>query len=295
VAIRPAPPVSIMLAFRRECETKYLFLAVALLCLALAGCDKGKSSSAEDEAIAQHYIKLLRQNNFGQIEKDLDPKIKSPDIREVLTKMANMIPATNATSVKIVGWNVLHLPDSRSADITFEYEFSRKWLLIYVANQKMNGVLSVTGFGVTPIKDSLKNINRFALTGKSPVHYTVLVLMVIIPIFMLLTLVQCIRTKPIKRKWLWIIFILLGVGKFSVNWTTGQYSIFFLTIQLLGAGYFSPGYGYAPWFLSVSLPLGAILFLIMRKKLRARELTNGCTGSEQNAAPPPMSLDVHSE
>ena len=253
-------------------------LTVALMWLALTGCDQAsmtkKITSPEDEGAAKHYIELLRQSNFDQIENDLDSSLRSPDIRETLTKMANLIPATNPESVKVVGSGVLSGPGLHSANITFEYQFPGKWLLINVASQKKNGVSTIIGFNVTHIPDSLEHINRFTLTGKGLIHYTVLTLIVFIPLFTLYAFALCIKTKPIKGKWLWIIFILLGIGKFAVNWTTGDYFIVPLTIQLLGVSAHASTYG--PWTLSVSLPLGAIVFLIARKRLqRTNELRSG--------------------
>ena len=239
----------------------------------------------EDKAIAKNYIELLRQGNFDQIEKDLDPSIKSSDIRETLTKMANLIPVINPESVKVVGTQIMNGPSWRTANITFEYQFSEKWLLINVATQKKNEVSTIVGFNVKPIPDSLERINRFTLKGKGITHYTTLSLIILIPLFTLFTLILCIRTKPIKRKWLWVTFILFGIGKFGMNWTSGQYFIAPVSIQFFSTSAFAPAYG--PWTFSVSLPLGAIVFLVVRKRLqKAKELTNGCTGPEQTAAPP---------
>ena len=68
-----------------------------------------------------------------------------------------------------------------------------------------------------------------------------------------------------RRKWIWILFILFGIGQFAINWTTGQWSVKLLQLQLFGAGTFAPLFG--PWTVFVSLPVGAIIFLLQRKKL----------------------------
>jgi hypothetical protein len=64
----------------------------------------------------------------------------------------------------------------------------------------------------------------------------------------------------LPRKWLWVLFILAGVGKFAVNWTSGEWGIAPLSLQLLSASAVASLYG--PWILSFSLPLGAIVFLV---------------------------------
>jgi hypothetical protein len=151
--------------------------------------------------------------------------------------------------------------------LSFEYQFPSKWLLINVATQKKGGVSTIIGFNVYPLSDSLENINRFTLTGKTPLQYATLAFAILIPLFILSVLVLCIRTKMTKRKWLWIIFILFGIGRLTVNWTTGQWQVAPLYFLLLGSGAFAPPYG--AWLISISLPLGAILFLFRRKKLVA--------------------------
>ena len=219
----------------------------------------------EDEAIATNYIALLRQNKFEPIEKDLDPSLRGALTQETLVKMAQAIPAQDPISVKVIGAQQVRNPSFYTINLSFEYQFRSKWLLINVATQKKDGVSTIIGFNVYPLSDSLENLNKFTLTGKNLLEYATLAFAILIPLFILHTLGLCIRTKMEKRKWLWIIFILIGLGKFTVNWTTGQWNFTPLSFQLLGAGVFAPPY--SAWLISFSLPLGAILFLIRRKKL----------------------------
>jgi hypothetical protein len=85
-----------------------------------------------------------------------------------------------------------------------------------------------------------------------------------VPVFIVVSTIVCIRTPIPRRKWLWIIFILVGFGQFELNWTTGDARLK-LGIQLLGAAatWLGP---YAPMILSVSLPVGAAVFWMRRKK-----------------------------
>jgi hypothetical protein len=92
-------------------------------------------------------------------------------------------------------------------------------------------------------------------------------------IFTLVVLVVCIRTKMKRRKWLWILFILFGFGKLSVNWATGQWGVMVLAAQLFSASGTAAYLG--PWIVSVSLPVGAVLFLIKRRRLEARPAADG--------------------
>jgi hypothetical protein len=245
----------------------YLFCVFALALL--SGCDQknlvAKFVSPEDEATATNYIALLRQRQFGPIERDADPSLKSAFTQSLLEKMADAIPPQDPVSVKVIGVNSSHYDGTYQVNLSYEYEFPTNWLLINIATQKKDGVLTIIGFRIRSLPDSLENLNKFTLAGKNFLQYITLAFAILIPLFSLSVLVLCIRTKVKKRKWLWIIFILIGIGKFTINWTTGQSGIQPLYFQLVGASAFAPPYG--AWLISISLPLGAILFLIRRKKL----------------------------
>jgi hypothetical protein len=257
---------------------RFFCLIYIVMIMLLAGCDQAdmlkNMTPPEAESAARGYIDLLKQNKFEEIEKDLDSSIKTADIRDSLVEMAQMIPAQKPESIKVVGAhvNVFHGPkdpETTTTDITLEYQFQSKWLLINVATQKKGGVSTVVGFNVNPIPDSLENLNKFKLGGKSPLQYSVLFLAILIPLFTLFALIQCFRTKIEKRKWLWLIFIMLGLARLSIDWTTGQWAINPVNVLFLGAGAFAPLYG--SWVISISLPLGAIIFMLKRKGLSKRQ------------------------
>ena len=251
---------------------RFIYSIGVLFLIILSGCGNPDSlikkfTPPEDETIATNYIALLRQNKFEPIEKDIDPSLKGVLTQDVLTKMTEAIPPQDPISVKVIGAQQVRNPDLYRINLSFEYQFPSKWVLINVATQKKDGVLTIIGFNIYPLQDSLENLNKFTLAGKNLLQYLTLALAVLIPLFTLFALVLCIRTKMEKRKWLWIIFILIGLGKFTVNWTTGQWNFAPFSFQLLGAASFAPPY--SAWLISISLPLGAIVFLIRRKKLVA--------------------------
>jgi hypothetical protein len=251
-----------------------LFLGV------LSGCDQAtvmkKITPQEDEATTRRYVDDLRQNRFDQIEEALDPGLKDSSMHGTLASMAAMFPAQEPVSTKVVGFRSF-LGNDRRTEITLEYEFPQKWLLAEVVTQESEGVTTIVGFHITPIADSLENINRFTLAGKSTSQYAILSLAVLAPLFSLFVFVVCIKTTMGKKKWLWLIFILIGIGKLVVNWTTGQVFFTPLAIQLPAAGANAQLYG--PWLVYVSMPLGAIIFLTMRRSL---------TGSVQRTQEGPL-------
>jgi hypothetical protein len=97
---------------------------------------------------------------------------------------------------------------------------------------------------------------------------------ILVPLFILLMMIVCIASR-VRRRWLWIIFILLGCFvQFEVNWSSGQWSVKPLNLVLLGAGFYRFGV-YGPWILHFALPVGAIVFLICLPSLLRKDRSPG--------------------
>ena len=71
-------------------------------------------------------------------------------------------------------------------------------------------------------------------------------------------------------KWLWCLFIIVGVGKFSIDWVTGVWTFTPIYLLLFGAGAVRGLGGYGPWIISVAIPAGAIAFQIWRARQTTR-------------------------
>jgi len=251
------------------------YVVVVLMAgLGLVGCSKAdliqKFAASEDQALARSYVDLLRQHRFDDIEKSMDPSLTGPSLNQTLSNMAGMFPPGEPTSVTLVGAQSFKTPDSSMVNLTFEYGFAGKWLVTNVALKKQGGNTTIVGFHVYPQTKSLEAQSKFTLKDKSPLQYAVLALIIVAPLVTLWSLVSCLRTKLKGRKWLWVLFIILGVGRLAINWTTGAWGFNPFYIQLFSASAFAPFYG--PWTLGVSLPLGAIVFLLSRDKLRSTDV-----------------------
>jgi hypothetical protein len=247
-----------------------VFLVSIALCLSVGGCDRAefirKITPAEDESFARGRVDLLRQHRLEQIERELDPSISDSKAKDALAAMAAMFPADEPKSVKVVDVRFLRSRDYSTHSLTLEYEYPRTWLLVNISIKKMNGLSTIAAFNVTPIADSLENLNKFSLVGKSTLQYMILGLALAGPVFSVYVLVLCLRTKNQHLKWLWAIFILFGVGRLAINWTTGELTFTPIAVHIPCASAAAvPAYG--PWVVAISLPLGAILFLMNRSRI----------------------------
>jgi hypothetical protein len=235
------------------------------LLIALAGCSQSgilDKIAPDAVASAKSYFEMLRNHQYQPIQNLLNKSIKDPDLQKTLAGVAAHIPDEKPISVKTVGLHVFRNSHTCNTDVTLEYEFPSQWLLFRVISRNEDGEYSITGMYVKPIPDSLEDTNRFSLYGKPYSAYFFLLFAILIPAFTIYVLVLCIRTKGLGKKWLWIIFILVGFGRLGVNWTTGQWGFHYLFIQLFSVSAAAQLYG--PWIISLSIPLGAILFLVYR-------------------------------
>jgi hypothetical protein len=247
-----------------------LFSVIGIVLLVLvAGCDRGsyfERMSPEAVSSAKSNFDLLRNHQFEQVEAALDPSLSDPHIDSTLRNMAALIPNQNPESVAAKWVHASCSAHTCDTTVLLEYKYPGERLAVNEVIRLEEGDSSVMGFHIQPIPESVMEANRFTLSGKGTSQYTILALAIFLPLYSLYALVLCLRTKGLRRKWLWAIFILIGLGRVSVLWTTGLLWFYFFSIQLLSSSAIAQPY--CPWVVSVSLPLGAILFMFYRKRFK---------------------------
>jgi hypothetical protein len=81
---------------------------------------------------------------------------------------------------------------------------------------------AITDLSVYPESMPLESLSRFTLRGKGTLHYAILFMGLFSVGLALYALLVCIRTPIRRRKWLWIIVTILGVGKQGIDWSSGE-------------------------------------------------------------------------
>lgn len=246
----------------------------ALALLMLAGCAQQAAidqlAPQEETAFAKAFVSQIAASDFEAAESRLAPALRDPQVRSKLQQVAAQFPPGAPLETRVVGAFTFKAFDVDRFDLTFEYRYPSAWFLANVNLERRNGNLAVTSVHVSPLADSLENINRFTFAGKSVGHYVVFVLTVAIAVLVLVALVLCIRTPIPRRKWAWLIFVCVGVMQWSFNWTTGALDFSPVYVSLLGAG-FSKAAPAAPYIVHFGAPIGAVVFLLRRRHwLRTR-------------------------
>jgi hypothetical protein len=154
---------------------------------------------------------------------------------------------------------------TKQVDLTYQIHFTNAWTLVDVVVRSSNEGRCVSGAHFNALPTSLEFLNRFTVENKTPIHLVFLVACIAVPLLIIVTVVVCLFSR-VRRRWLWIIFILLGFGQFQLNWSSGQTGFRPISFLLLGASFFRAGL-YAPIVFSVGVPVGAIVFLLLRRWL----------------------------
>jgi len=247
--------------------TRSFAIAASLAFMSLCGCHRLTDTSAHNEAKVKHYVDLLRQQNFDEIEKDADPGIFPIDGDYTLHSMAAMFPGSEPLSIKLVASNTFTGDGFTKSSGTLEYHFPDRWLLVTVTERESGDTVWLTGFQVQQTPASVEERTRFTFSGKGALQYVAIILGILSLAFSLFAFVLCIRTPIVKRKWLWLIATLIGFGAVAVNWTTGQSDVAYIYIYFPTATIGLLPYG--SWLIRVSIPLGAIIFVAARRHLVA--------------------------
>jgi len=254
--------------------TRKLFIFLPLL--ALASCfptDVEEFADDSQEAKATSYIQNIIDRDFKELKNSVAPGLKNKLTHEKFEQMRDQLGAEEPKARNLVGYNKhIRSQNPTRYNLTYQYGYEDRWIIVNVAFRTLaNGKDEILGLNVyKPMDRPLQEVHRFTMEGKGIIQYLFLTICILVPLFIIITLVAAIRTKFKKRKWLWIIFISIGIVKFSLNWTTGQTGLSLLHFQLFGAGMVTSSV-YAPLIMSFSLPIGALLFWLKRDKLKYTE------------------------
>ncbi len=246
---------------------KLLSYLSLILAIGLISCnpqvDFRKVIPNEVDEFATDYISLVQSGKIDSCLTLNESEINKDSIKQVLNNTYSSISNFNLDSSRIV--------KARKTKTSGDYEFSNykidyeyfvgdKFLYFTVGIQEQFNKLIINGFESKLLDESLANDYAFTLHEKGFLHYLFLALTILIPIFIIVTLSFMVKAN-LSTKGLWVLGALFGFIKFSINWTTGQVGFYLINISLLGAGFSKSGI-IAPWIISFSIPVVAILFWI---------------------------------
>jgi len=239
---------------------------VALLALFPAACGIIVRPPAATDAAARAYLALLKAGQLDSAAQLHVPALQTDTVRATLGQLAALLAPADLGHATYVGYEMFR-PFDRAQPTRFNVRYQAETpsgpILAVVAILDSAGTLQVAGLRVHPIPPAVVQAARFSLSHKRPGHYLVLALMAVSALTCLIAAGIMLRT-PLRRRWLWAALCLIAVVRLTLNWTTGQFRLRILAVQLFGAGaHHAP---LEPWFVSAALPLGAVIALLYRRR-----------------------------
>ncbi len=245
--------------------TKILTLIVLLV--ACVGCDPielvMKPLPEKSDHLARVLLETLAKNDVDGAINLMDPKLEMNDgVKEKFIEVAGLMSKDELKEINLVRYSNLKalIQDNQRSQFTYELIFKDSWGVANIAVDYMEGKRYIIGVYVEPLNRPLKEINAFTFENKSMIHYMMLALAIIFPLFSLFALYLCVRTREHAAMWLWAVFILVGIGNVSINWTSGKVAYNIISISSIWA----PGLRDGPsgaYYITYAIPIGAIVFL----------------------------------
>jgi hypothetical protein len=237
-------------------------LAVALLTVfTVAGCGALQTPVDADRLSRQALAEIARGDTSALLASADDAMRReaaadATGLQALIDSIRGFVPFD---SLPLVGWQTTSMNGSAEANLSYEVGRGSHWGVVTISTRGRGAGLQLVGLNYQPLSSSLETMNAFSISNKPVGQILMLALAVIAALFSLGTSIVVAVSKRRKR-FRWAFLSLLGFGTVSVNWTTGAVQVAMFNVELLAAGIVKGGV-YAPWFVSVSVPVGAVAAL----------------------------------
>jgi hypothetical protein len=234
---------------------------VMIIAAALAACSSDATmrrfTPADADARSRSYLALFTRGQVDSAAARLAPRFVGPRTHDALTKVAGLLGGQQFDSTRVIGVNANTINGVRHINMSYElHSPPNRWSLANVATVDSAQTWFVEGVTAKIIAHPLEEDVRFTFAGKTWRHYLWLLISVLC-VATSLGMALFIATRGGMPKRIgWAALSLVGLGIFSINWTTGASVTNLFSVQIGGAS-LTRGAPVMPWILSFSIPIGA--------------------------------------
>lgn len=240
-----------------------LLVFITLLVILFANTEKlaglvSRFAPDDLEVFAQDYIRAICLGEFETAIDLMADEAKSNRSLIQLKQISEYLTKAETIKFDLIGCNIVESSDRKRCILSYQLQTKDDVSLLSIFIEERNGTKKVSNLNIKKTARPLEELNSLALEEKTFIHFIFLVVGLALVLFTFYTAAVCFESV-IKRKWLWIIFILTGICVLYFNWTTGNFIVrlFALIIPVMGI---SKASLYAPWIFSISIPVGSIVF-----------------------------------
>ncbi len=260
-----------------------LLLVLLWLC---SGCSQ-LFAPREASRFVQDNVERLRSGDHDSFLSHLSPELRPMVNDELMQEVTGHFYLGDLLDLSLVNWSLSQSGTSKVYHLQFHYQFSTGWNLVNAKVGSTDSGLVIQSLFVHRIEAPTSP--TFEIRHQTPLHYYVLVLAFACLVFIIISLVFCVRTPMPKQKFFWLLFIAMGLGGIRFDWATGELAFQFLGVHLMGVSAFAMGPS-ASWVITIGWPVGATAFWFKRDKWLAlaasQKAANGadCENGSQSSS-----------
>jgi hypothetical protein len=236
-----------------------------------------------ETAFAQQVLDALERGDADAVMSHMSPGRQLPETKERIREIIGYLPPGPPAQIRLYGWNIdrteTESTSTETAKLTFEATYSQAGpYLIAMAFEGPRLALDLTGLQVNRLPAPLAVMNAFTFRGRGLGHYLFLLLMAATATSTFAALIRWKRIRhALRHPWWWLVGLLALPISLTLNWTTGEITFRALKFEIgFWLGVTRGGEG-GPWLLTCAIPLGATVFLILKRKTTVAAFSIGET------------------
>lgn len=238
------------------------FLALLLvLVLMLAGCSEVFDDSAI-RADAEVLLTAFINDDYDACRAVVNAYVADEDLQAIFPSIAEVMKELGAYEMTAVGWNK-KVSDGESLK-SVQYLITGEAGKYYLYVSTVDGQEGIAGFQISAAEE-----DAAPTTPAGPVHYVFTAVGFAVLGFVAWMVIDCALRK-MKRKWLWIILILMGCLLLTFTMQDGSVNFKFNIGLYLGVTSLTT-FAAGGFKVQLYIPVAAIVYFFKRKELTAKE------------------------
>ena len=243
---------------------KAFLLAALMICSSLlfCSCSKFKESNAELEALGRAFVDSIIADDYDTAYSYVSQVADEETFKELYDNVRELLDGETEYTLKLTGWKGTVVEGASTHTIAYTMTLANGERL-QVTFAQTQGIEGLSAFYIAPDSNSkasgVLNVIAEMLIG---------ILSIAVIIFTVLMIVDCAKRK-IKLKALWVIIILLGI---SLGITLGGSDLSLNGFIGLMVSMSKISIAQGGFSVKLMIPVGAIVYFFLRKKLRAPEI-----------------------
>ena len=239
------------------------FLLLSLLLALIAGCTPNKLEKTvltdQERSLIRGGIDDVARGDADALARKMPPGVAAK-VPGAMPAMRHALPPP-PLEVSVSNANWTSDGTTRKAHAVYQIRGNGSWALVEASTIATGGRTQLESLYITPTASDPQQLNSFSLSNAGLGGSAMIAAMLAVIGVTTAALVKIWRSGLFRRRWLWTIGALVGIGVFKLDWTSGAWNIQPFYIQLLSVGAVKQPV-YAPWVLSVSIPIVAIIALL---------------------------------